>query len=368
MKIPLSDLKRRYESLKEEIDEGIKQVIENTSFINGKEVELFEKEFASYCGKKYGIGCSNGTSALHLALKVLDLKKGDEVITVPNTFIATSEAISYVGAKVKFVDVDEKTMLMDLDALEKAITPNTKAVIAVHLYGQMVDMKRLTAIAKKYDLKIIEDCAQAHGSEQDGIKVPYGDLGCFSLFPAKIIGAFGDAGIVVTDNEDYAIRMKMLSNHGRTDKYNSQFEGYNYRLDTLQAAILRPQLKKLDQWVNRRREIAKRYNELLKDCVEVPYENNGNKHSYYMYVIKVKNREAVIEKLKERDISTAIHYPIPLHMQPAYSHIKEKFPNAEKVSKEILSLPMFPEMTDEEVKYVAECVKDSIQIKTSLPV
>lgn len=360
MNIPLVDLKRRYNSLKDEIDSGIKNVIETTSFINGDDVKALEREFADYCGKKYAVGCANGTAALHLALLALNIKPGDEVITVPNTFIATSESITQSGAKVKFVDIDEKTMLMDLDALEAAISPKTKAVIAVHLYGQMVDMKRLMAIARKNNLKVIEDCAQAHGAEQDGRKAPHGDIGCFSFFPAKIIGAFGDAGIVVTDNEEYAKRMKQLSDHGRIDKYNSQFEGYNYRLDTLQAAILRPQLRKLEQFVNRRREIAKKYDSQLKGLVEVPFEAEGNKHAYYMYVIKTKNRDALMNNLKQDGIATGIHYPTPLHLQPAYAHVKEKFPAAEKCAKEILSLPMFPEMTDEEVDYVASSVKKNL--------
>ena len=366
MKIPLVDLKRRYESIKEDIDLGIKRVIENTSFINGEDVKLFEQEFAAYCGKKYGIGCANGTSALQLALEALEIGEGDEVITVPNTFIATSEAIGHVGAKVKFVDVDERTMLIDPDALEKAIGPRTKAIIPVHLYGQMADMKKIMAIAKKHNLKIIEDCAQAHGAEQNGKKAPHGDIGCFSLFPAKIIGAFGDAGIIVTDNEKIAKKIKMLTDHGRIDKYNSKFEGHNHRLDTIQAAILRPQLKKLNEWVTRRREIANMYNILLKDTVDTPYEQEGNKHAYYMYVIKFKNRDALMEKLKHRSIATGIHYPTPLHLQPAYSHLNLKegsFPNAEKSAKEILSLPMFPEMTDEEVRYVAEQVTNAVNHK-----
>jgi dTDP-4-amino-4,6-dideoxygalactose transaminase len=363
MELSLVDLKRRYQSLKTEIDEGIQKVIDNTSFIKGEDVKLFEEEFAAYCDKKHGVGCANGTVALHIALLALGIGKGDEVITVANTFIATSEAVSYVGGKVKFVDVDEKTMLMDLDALEKAITLRTKAVIPVHLYGQMVDMKRLMEIAEKYNLKVIEDCAQCHGAEQNGVKAPYNDIGTFSMFPAKIIGAFGDAGLVVTNNPEYFDKMKRLVDHGRLDKYYHSFEGFNYRLDTIQAAILRPQLKKLDEWVDRRRELAHLYNELLSGVVETPYELSGNKHAYYMYVIKVKNRDEMIKKLKSFGISTGVHYPIPLHLQPAYAYMGLKegsFPNAEKCAKEILSLPLFPEMTEEEVRYVAECVKKSV--------
>lgn len=360
MEIPLVDLKKRYLSLKDEIDRGIKNVLDNSSFINGEDVKLFEKEFAEFCGKKYGVGCANGTAALHLALLALGIKQDDEIITVPNTFIATAEAISQVGAKVKFVDVDEKTMLMDLNLLEKAITPRTKAVIAVHLYGQMVDMKRLMSIAERNNLKVIEDCAQAHGAEQDGKRVPYGDLGCFSLFPAKIIGGFGDAGIIVTDDEVLAKKMKKLSDHGRVDKYVSEFEGYNYRLDTIQAAILRPQLKRLSSWVDRRREIAKMYDALLQGVVETPHEMSWNKHAYYMYVVKVKNRERLMQKLKDNGISTGVHYPIPLHKQPAFSYMNGVYPVVEKLSSELLSIPIFPEMSDEEVRYVASKVKELV--------
>lgn len=363
MKIPLVDLKKRYLSLKDEIDAGIKNVLENTSFINGEDVKLLEQEFASFCERKYAVGCANGTVSLHLAFKALDLKPGDEVITVPNTFIATTETISYMGAKIKFVDVKEDTMLMDLDKLEEAITPKTKAIVPVHLYGQMVDMERLIEIAKKHDLMIIEDCAQAHGAEQNNKKAPYVDIGSFSFFPAKIMGAFGDAGILVTDNEELAKKMKMLSNHGRSSKYVSEFEGFNYRLDTIQAAILRPQLKKLSEWVDRRREIATKYNELLKDVVKVPFEEVYNKHAYYMYVIRVKNRDEILTKLKEKGIFAGIHYPVPLHLQPVYAYMGLKegsFPVAEKCAKEILSLPLFPEMTDEEVEYVANAVKELV--------
>jgi len=360
MNIQLVDLHRRYLSLKQEIDEGVKHVIDRAAFINGEEVSLLENEFASYCGRKYGIGCASGTAALHLALQALGIKAKDEVITVPNTFIATAEAVSYLGAKVKFVDVEEKTMLMDVEKLKDAITKKTKAIMPVHLYGQMADMKPIIELAEKHNLKILEDCAQCHGAEQHGIKAPYCGIGAFSFFPAKIMGAFGDAGMVVTDNKEMAEKMKMLTNHGRIDKYNSLMEGYNYRLDTLQAAILRPQLKKLDEWVQARRDLAKLYNDLLGNYVETPFEKPYNKHSYYMYVIKVKDRDKFFIKLKNMGIQAGVHYPIPLHLQPAYSYLKLKegsFPVAEKCASEILSLPLFPEMTVEEAHYVAECVK-----------
>ncbi|MEA3378929.1 MAG: DegT/DnrJ/EryC1/StrS family aminotransferase [Nanoarchaeota archaeon] len=361
MNVPLVDLKRRYLSLKEEIDKSIKNVIENTAFINGPDVKLLEKEFAEYCNANYGIGCGNGTCAVHLALKAAGIKDGDEVITVPNTFIATAEAISYLGAKIKFVDIDPETMLMDVNKVEETITSKTKAILPVHLFGQMADMKPLLELAKKYNLKIIEDTAQAHGAEYYGRKAPFHEIATFSFFPAKIMGGFGDAGIVVTKNEDMANKIKLLVNHGRTKKYEHLMEGYNYRLDTIQAAVLRPMLNRLDGWVDKRRGIAKKYNALLKDLpIETPVEKEYNKHAYYMYVIKTENRDELKDFLKEKDISTGIHYPIPLHLQSAYKHLglkKGDFPVAEECSKKILSLPFFPEMTDEEINYVVENIK-----------
>jgi len=366
MKVPLVDLKRRYESLKPEIDAAIHNVIDTTAFINGPDVKLFEKEFASYCNTKHGIGCGNGTVALHLALQATGVGKGDEVITVPNTFIATTEAISYLGSKVKFVDITPDTMLMDVSQVEKLITPQTKAIVPVHLYGQMVDMKHLKEIADKHNLIIIEDSAQCHGAEQDQKKVPYCDIATFSLFPAKIMGAFGDAGIVVTNNDEIAEKVKLLCNHGRIDKYEHLIEGYNYRLDTIHAATLRVMLKHLDNWVNRRRERAYLYNKLLEEAdVQTPFEAQNNKHAYYMYVIKSKRRDELMSFLNTKEVYTGIHYPIPLHLQPAYNHLNfplGSFPVTEQCSKEILSLPFFPELTDEEIMHVVDSIKSFTQL------
>jgi len=353
MNIPLVDLKKRYNSLKNEIDLAIKNVIDNAVFINGFDVQKLEEEFSAYCGAKFGIGCGNGTVALDLVLRCIGIKAGDEVITVPNTFIATTEAISNAGGIIKFVDVCFDTMLMDVSKVEVVITSRTKAIIPVHLYGQMVDMDKLKEIADKHNLIIIEDSAQCHGAEQNNKKAPYFGLGTFSFFPAKIIGAFGDAGMVIVNDENVAKKIKMLSDHGRSSKYEHFFEGYNYRLDNLHAAILRVMLTKLDEWVDVRRKKARLYNELLKDIVEIPVERKYNKHAYYMYVIKVEKRDELMMYLKENGVSCGIHYPIPLHLQPAYKHLNfGSFPITENCAKKILSLPLYPEISDEEIRYV----------------
>ncbi len=361
MKIPLVDLRKRYDSVKAEVDLAIKNVIDNTSFINGPDIKELEKEFASYCGAKQAIGCANGTVAVELALKAVGVKPGDEVITVPNTFIATTESVTHIGAKTKFVDVHPDTMLMDVSQVERLITPKTKAIIPVHLYGQMADMKELKEIADKHNLSIIEDTAQAHAAEHYGKRSPYCDVATFSFFPAKIIGAFGDAGMVVANNDEVVEKVRMLADHGRIDKYEHKIEGHNYRLDTMHAAIIKVMLHHLDEWVMARRRKAELYNELLKGLKLVtPAERSYNKHSYYMYVIKTEKRNELIEYLKNKGVSTGIHYSIPLHLQPAYSymgHTESHFPVSEKCSKSILSLPFYPEMTDEEMYYVAENIK-----------
>lgn len=356
--IPIVDLKRQYLSIKDEIDGAIRNIIDNTSFIMGKPVEEFENNFANYCNAEYCVGTSSGTSALYLVLKALGIKEGDEVITVPNTFIATSEVISQVGAKIKFIDVDEETYNMDVEKLKNTIDENTKAIIPVHLYGHSCDMDQILEIAKEHNLKIIEDCAQAHGTKYKDKKIPIGEIGCFSFFPAKILGAYGDAGCVVTNNEELANKIKLLRNHGREKKYEHLIEGFNHRLDSLQAAILNVKLKYLNEWIERRRNNAKLYSGLLKNVI-MPIEKDYSKHSYYVYTIRVKNRDKLQEFLKENGIATQIYYPIPLHLQSAYKNLDYKegdFPVTEKIAKEILSLPMFPELTEEEIKYICEKV------------
>ena len=363
--IPFVDLKAQYDSIKDEIDNAIQNVLNTTSFIMGEELKKFEEEFARFCNVKYAIGVANGSDALILALRACGIGKGDEVITVPHTFISTTEAISNVGGKVVFVDIDPKTYTIDVTKIEEKINERTKAIIPVHLYGQPADMDPIMRLAKKYNLKVIEDAAQAHGAEYKGEKVgSIGDVGCFSFYPGKNLGAYGDAGMVVTNSEEIAEKVKLLRNHGRiTKKYEHEIEGYSSRLDNLQAAILRVKLRYLNKWNESRRENAKKYNELLNNIAGIitPYEAGYAKHVYHLYVIGVEKerRDKLREELKSKGVATGIHYPIPQHLQPAYSYLGYKegdFPVTEKASQEILSLPIFAELTDEQIEEIVEVV------------
>jgi dTDP-4-amino-4,6-dideoxygalactose transaminase len=358
MKIPLVDLKAQYGTIKEEVLPAITRVLDNTSFILGDEVASFEREFAEATGVKHAVGVKSGTSAITLAALACGLGNGDEVITVPNTFIATSEAVSCIGCKIKFVDVDEKTSLIDLDALEKAIGPNTKAVIPVHLFGQMCDMKRLREIADKHGLKIIEDSAQAHLAEWNG-KQPghYGDAATYSFYPGKNLGAYGDGGAVATNDPQVAAAVRQLRDHGRGpgEKYTHSKEGFNERLDALQAAILRVKLPYLSKWTDMRRDHAKEYAQKLKPIkgIGLPVEVKEAKHVYHLFVISSGRRDALMAHLKAAGIGAGVHYPIPLHRQKAYLPMSgQSFPVTEKLSQEILSLPMYPEMSSEQIDYV----------------
>ena len=362
--IPLVDLKVQYNSIKEEVDEVVSRVFNSTSFIMGNELEIFEEEFAEYCNTRYAIGVANGSDALILALLACGIGQGDEVITVPNTFIATSEAISHVGAKIIFVDVVPDTFNIDVSKIEDKITKNTKAIMPVHLYGQPADMDPLIILAKKYGLKIIEDAAQAHGAEYKGRKTgSIGDAACFSFYPSKNLGAYGDGGIITTNNEEIANKIKFLRNHGRTsEKYLHDMEGYSSRLDNLQAAILSVKLKYLDVWNNKRRENVLIYNRLLENLNDIltPYEAEYCSHVYHLYVIQTKYRDDLREYLKSRGVATGIHYPIPLHLQPAYNHLEYKegdYPVTERVSQEILSLPMYPELDENQIIEIVEKIK-----------
>ena len=365
--IPFVDLKAQYDSIKDEIDEAIQNVLNNTSFIMGEELKKFEVEFAIFCDVKHAIGVANGSDALILALRACGIGEGDEVITVPHTFISTAEAISNVGGKVVFVDIDPKTYTIDVSEIEEKITEKTKAIIPVHLYGQPADMAPIMRLAKKYNLRVIEDTAQAHGAEYKGKKVgSIGDVGCFSFYPGKNLGAYGDAGMVVTNNERIAKKIKLLRNHGRiTKKYEHDIEGYSSRLDNLQAAILSVKLRYLNKWNESRRRNAKKYNELLNniDGIITPYEAEYAKHVYHLYVIKVEKegRDKLREELNSKGIATGIHYPIPLHLQTAYSYLGYKegdFPITEKASQEILSLPMFAELSDEQIMEICYWIKN----------
>ena len=363
MKIPLVDLKVQYLSIKKEIDSAIQGIIDNTSFIMGAPVKNFEENLAKFCSCKYAVGVSSGTSALFLALKAYGIKEGDEVITVPNSFIATAEAIMQCGAKPVFVDVDDRAMLIDVKKIEKAITPKTKAIIPVHLYGQICDMEPIINIAKKHNLIILEDAAQAIDAECSGRKIPVHETAIFSFFPAKNLGCYGDGGAVVTNNDEIARLVSKLRDHGRVSKYDSDMIGYGERLDALQAAILDSKLKHLHEWTNKRRQHARKYNELLKEIKEItmPFEDKHSKHVYYMYVIRTKKRDELMSFLKKNEISTGIHYPVPLHTQMALKELGYKlgdFPVSEKAAKEIVSIPMYPELSDEQIKCVADNIKE----------
>jgi len=362
MRIPLVDLKAQYLSIKDEIDEAIGRVLNNCSFILGEEVRLFEEEFAAFCGARYAVGVASGTAALHLALRACGVGPGDEVITTPFTFIATTEAISHCGAKPVFVDIDPRTYNIDPSKIEAAITEKTKAIVPVHLYGQPVDMDPILAIAGEHELRVIEDAAQAHGAEYKGRRVgTLGDAACFSFYPAKNLGAYGDAGAVVTNNEQIAETVKLLRNHGRQEKYIHLVEGVGERLDTLQAAILRTKLAHLSEWVRKRREIAQRYSGLLSGLngLVTPFQHPNVAHAYHLYVIRAKRRDRLGEWLAQEGIATGIHYPLPLHLQPAYGwmrHCEGDFPVAEIAAQEVLSLPMYPELEDSQIEEVVNAI------------
>jgi len=358
MKIPLIDLKTNYLSNKKEIDKAIQNVIDGASFINGKYLKEFEKNYAKFCKAKHCIGAANGTAALHLSLIACGIKPNDEIVTVPNTFIATTECISYVNGKIKFVDVEEDTSLIDIEKLRKQITKKTKALIIVHLYGQMPNMDEIKDLADEKNLILIEDAAQAHASEWKGKKPGfYGDVASYSFFPAKNLGCFGDGGCVVTNNSEIAEKIDLMVNHGRKEKYEHIIEGYNYRLDTIQASILNAKLPSLKKLTEKKRKNALFYKKNLTNNVIKPVEKENAKHVYYMYVIRTKKRDKLKAYLKKQGISCGIHYPIPLHLQPAYKKLKllkGSFPVSEMLSKEILSIPVYPELTQEQLEYIVE--------------
>jgi dTDP-4-amino-4,6-dideoxygalactose transaminase len=364
MKINFVDLKAQYSSIKKDLDDAILNVINDSAFIGGKYLKSFEQHFADYIGVKHCIGVGNGTDALFVALKILGIGQSDEVITVANSFIATSEAITMSSAHVVFADCDKKTFNIDPVKIEQCITDGTKAIIPVHLYGQPAEMDAIMVIAKKHNLFVIEDAAQAHGAEYRGRKIgTFGNLACFSFFPGKNLGAYGDGGAIVTNDDGLARKAQMFANHGRIEKYNHEFEGINSRLDSLQAAILDVKLKYLDRWNQRRREIAGMYTEGLKDAVICPNQLTDIKHVYHLYVIRVKNRDKIKNALQEKGIATGIHYPIPLPFLKAYSylgHKPEDFPVAYSLKDEILSLPIHGDMTDDQVVYVIEQLTDAI--------
>lgn len=366
--IPFLDLKAQYETIKDEIGPAIQAVINQTAFAGGPFVEKFENEFAAYCQVKQAVAVNSGTSALWLSLLALGIGRGDEVITVPNTFIATAEAISLCGATPVFVDVDEASYNLNPALLEEAITPLTKAIIPVHLLGQMADMDPIMQIARKHHLLVIEDACQAHGAEYKGRRAgSIGDAGCFSFYPGKNLGAYGEGGAIVTNNAEFARTLRMLRDHGQSQKYYHSLIGMNARMDGMQGAILSVKLKHLDEWNTKRRTLAKLYSQQLAatDSVILPQEMDYAKHVYHIYALRVQNRDQLIQRLKEKEIYCAIHYPVPIHLQEAYRFMNfhaGQFPVAEQCAAEFVSLPMFGELTTPRILHTVEVLLKSLKI------
>ena len=363
MNIPFVDLKTQYQSIAEEIDQAMSAVLTNSDFILGKDVELFEQEFADFCEAKYAVGLDSGLSALELALRAYGIGEGDEVITVSHTFVATVSAISCTGAQPVLVDIDRDTYNIDPSQIEKAITARTKAIIPVHLYGQPAEMDTILNIARERHLLVIEDACQAHGARYKGRRVgALGDAGCFSFYPGKNLGAFGDGGILVTNDPAISERVKMLRNYGQTEKYHHVFKAYNRRLDTLQAAVLRVKLRYLEEWNAARQRAARLYDELLKDTAGVTTPRLAPETSavFHLYVIQHPRRDALMSYLREQGVSPNLHYPVPVHLQPCYEDLGLKLgslPLTEHAASTVLSLPMFPEITAEQIQYVCKHIE-----------
>lgn len=364
MNVPFVDLKEQYLSIKNEIDSGIQKVITDTSFIGGPLVKQFEKEFASLLGVKHCVGVANGTDAIYITLRMLNIGEGDEVITVANSWISTSETISQTGAKPIFVDIDASTSTIDVKQIESKITPRTKAIIPVHLYGQAAHIRVIKQICDKHKLSLIEDCAQSHLTEDEGQYVgTFGTAATFSFYPGKNLGAYGDAGAIITNDGALAEKMRMYANHGALKKHEHQIEGINSRLDTIQAAILSAKLPHLKSWTTKRIRNAELYSKKLADVSEIqtPLIRPNTVHSFHLYVIRTNKRNALKDFLEGRGVQTAIHYPTALPNLPAYKylgHSPSEFPVATQYQNEILSLPMYPELTEEQIAYVCNSIVD----------
>ena len=360
MKVNFVDLKAQYNPIITEINTAMNDVIKNTAFAGGPFVEKFEAGFSAFCETKYAIGVSSGTSSLWLALYGLGIGPGDEVITVSNTFIATVEAISFCGAKPVFVDIDEKAYTIDPQLIQAAITPQTKAIIPVHLFGQMCDMDPIMEIARENNLFVIEDACQAHGAEYKGKKAgSIGDAGCFSFYPGKNLGAFGEAGAVVTNNSELNEKIRRIRDHGQSEKYKHAVVGWNGRMDGIQGAVLSVNLNHISNWNDSRINNARKYDSLLSDIpeIKIPFTADYAKHVYHLYVIRVNDRDELINKLREKEIFCGIHYPIPVHLTEAYSTLGYgigSFPITETYAKQILSLPMHPGLTDEQISFISK--------------
>jgi dTDP-4-amino-4,6-dideoxygalactose transaminase len=356
--IPFVDLKAQYRSLKPEIDRAIQQVLDESQYILGPAVSAFERDFAAFCQTTEAIGVNSGTSALHLALLAVGVRPGDEVITVPFTFVATVSAIEYAGARPVLVDVEPDYWTMDPAKLEAAITPRTKAIMPVHLYGQPADMDPILAIAEKHGIPVIEDACQSHGSEYHGRRCgSMGRLGCFSFYPGKNLGAYGEGGAVVTSDPEMAKKIRLLRAWGEETRYEHKYRGFNYRMDGVQGAVLGVKLRHLEAWTEARRRNAAEYGRRLAETsVALPRERSDVRHVYHLYVVRLQQRDAWRERLNEAGVQTGVHYPIPVHLQPAYrdlGYAAGAFPVSERAAAEVLSLPMFPELTAEQIAQVA---------------
>lgn len=364
--IPLVDLKSQSRGIKQDVLRRMEAVIDDARYILGQEVADFEAQFAEYCGTSHCVGMANGTEAIHMALRALDIGPGDEVITAGNSFAATAFAIAYAGAEAVFVDIDPRDFNLDASLIESAITDKTKAIIPVHLFGQPARMKEIMEIARRHDLKVIEDSAQAHGAELDGQRCgSFGDIGCFSFYPGKNLGAFGDGGAVVTNDPELAERLRLLRNYGQKQKNRHDTLGFNCRLDTLQACVLLSKMQHIEKWTEQRRQVAAWYREEFKDAgLLLPQAHEDSRHVYHLFVIRTRQRERLMASLAEQNIHTGIHYPNPLSTAGSFQDaptIPMGLPVCTEVANEIVSLPMFPEMTREQVQRVCVAVEQVIQ-------
>jgi dTDP-4-amino-4,6-dideoxygalactose transaminase len=363
--VPYLDLKAQYRSIKPEIDAAIAGVLESAQFVLGSEVAGFEREFAAYCGSAECIALNSGTSALHLALLAAGVKPGDEVITVPFTFVASVAAVIYAGATPVLVDIDPRSYTMDPSKLEAAITPRSKAILPVHLYGQPADMDPIMEVARRHRLAVIEDAAQAHGAQYKGRPIGnVSDITCYSFYPTKNLGAYGEGGAVTTNNAEYAETMRKLRDWGQDSKYHHVLRGYNYRMEGLQGAILRVKLRHLNQWIEARRAVAALYANMLANCgVDLPQEMAWARHVYHVYTLRTEDRDGLRSALQAEGIQTAVHYALPAHLQPAYSDLgysKGSFPQSEAAAAQVLSLPIYPELSEQAVARVASAMKKAL--------
>ncbi len=361
--IPYLDLPAQMRTIRKDVDAAIARTLDNCSFCLGPDVVQFEKEFAQFCGAQHCIAFNSGTSALHVAMLLLDVGRDDEVITTPMTFVATSWAISYVGAKPVYVDIDDATFNLDPKLIEKAITPRTKAILPVHLYGHPANLEPMLAVAKKHNLPLVEDSAQAHDAKYKGRKIgTFGEMSCFSFYPGKNLGAYGEGGAIVTNNAAYAARARSLREHGSTQRYYHDEVGFNYRMEGIQGAVLGIKLKHLSQWTKERQRVGHRYHELLADTpLQLPKEAPWAESAYHLYVVRHPRRDELKKHLEANKVGCALHYPLPLHLQKCYANLgyeEGAFPVAEKAAKECLSLPIYPELTEAQIQRVAEVVHD----------